>query len=80
MDLDAVLARKPQLALVDEHAHTNAPGSRHPKRWQDIEELLNAGIDVYTTLNIQHLESFRDIIAQITGVIQRETIPDRVLD
>jgi two-component system sensor histidine kinase KdpD len=63
MDLDAVLARKPQLALVDEHAHTNAPGSRHPKRWQDIEELLNAGIDVYTTLNIQHLESFRDIIA-----------------
>ena len=80
MDLDAVLARKPQLALVDEHAHTNAPESRHPKRWQDIDELLNAGIDVYTTLNIQHLESFRDIIAQITGVIQRETIPDRVLD
>lgn len=80
MDLDAVLARKPQLALVDEQAHTNAPGSRHPKRWQDIEELLNAGIDVYTTLNIQHLESFRDIIAQITGVIQHETIPDRVLD
>jgi two-component system sensor histidine kinase KdpD len=80
MDLDAVLARRPQLALVDEHAHTNAPESRHPKRWQDIDELLNAGIDVYTTLNIQHLESFRDIIAQITGVIQRETIPDRVLD
>jgi two-component system sensor histidine kinase KdpD len=80
MDLDAVLARKPQLALVDEHAHTNAPGSRHPKRWQDIEELLNGGIDVYTTLNIQHLESFRDIIAQTTGVIVRETIPDRVLD
>jgi two-component system sensor histidine kinase KdpD len=80
MDLDAILDRKPQLALVDEHAHTNAPESRHPKRWQDIDELLNAGIDVYTTLNIQHLESFRDIIAQITGVIQRETIPDRVLD
>jgi two-component system, OmpR family, sensor histidine kinase KdpD len=80
MDLDALLARKPQLALVDEHAHTNAPGSRHAKRWQDIEELLNAGIDVYTTLNIQHLESFRDIIGQITGVIQRETVPDRVLD
>ena len=80
MDLDAVLARKPQLALVDEHAHTNTPGSRHVKRWQDIEELLNAGIDVYTTLNIQHLESFRDIIGQITGVVQRETVPDRVLD
>ncbi|HXZ38863.1 MAG TPA: sensor histidine kinase KdpD [Thermodesulfobacteriota bacterium] len=80
MDLDGVLARKPQLALVDELAHSNAPGSRHPKRWQDIEELLKAGIDVYTTLNIQHLESFRDIIAQITEVVQRETIPDRVLD
>jgi two-component system sensor histidine kinase KdpD len=80
MDLDAVLARKPQLALVDEHAHSNVPESRHPKRWLDIEELLNAGIDVYTTLNIQHLESFRDVIAQITGVTQRETIPDRVLD
>lgn len=80
MDLDAVLARKPHLALVDEHAHTNAPGSRHPKRWQDIEELLKAGIDIYTTLNIQHLESFRDIIAQVTGVIQQETVPDRALD
>jgi two-component system sensor histidine kinase KdpD len=80
MDLDGVLARKPQLALVDEHAHTNAPGSRHPKRWQDIEELIHAGIDVYTTLNIQHLESFRDVIAQTTGVMVRETIPDRVLD
>jgi two-component system sensor histidine kinase KdpD len=80
MDLDGVLARKPQLALVDELAHTNTPGSRHPKRWGDIEEILNAGIDVYTTLNIQHLDSFREIIAQITGVIQRETVPDRVLD
>ncbi len=80
MDVDAVLTRRPQLALVDEHAHTNAPDSRHPKRWQDIEEILNAGIDVYTTLNIQHLESFRDIIAQTTGVMVRETIPDRVVD
>jgi two-component system, OmpR family, sensor histidine kinase KdpD len=80
MDLDAVLERKPQLALVDEHAHTNAPGSRHAKRWQDVEELINAGIDVYTTLNIQHLESFRDIVAQITGVAQKETLPDRVID
>jgi two-component system sensor histidine kinase KdpD len=80
MDLDALLARKAQLALVDELAHTNAPGSRHPKRWQDIEEILNAGIDVYTTLNTQHLESFREIIAQITGVTQRETIPDQVMD
>jgi two-component system sensor histidine kinase KdpD len=80
MDLDAVLARKPRMALVDELAHTNVPGSRHPKRWQDVEELLNAGIDVYTTLNIQHLESFRDLIGQVTRVIQKETIPDRVLD
>jgi two-component system sensor histidine kinase KdpD len=80
MDLDAVLARRPQLALVDEHAHTNVPGSRHPKRWQDIDELLNADIDIYTTLNIQHLESFRDIVAQVTGVVVRETVPDRVLD
>lgn len=80
MDLDAVLARKPQLALVDELAHTNAPGSRHAKRWQDVEELLNAGIDVYTTLNIQHLESFRDIVAQTTGITIRETLPDRLLD
>lgn len=80
MDLDAVLARHPQLALVDEFAHTNAPGSRHPKRYLDIEELLGAGIDVYTTLNIQHLESLNDVVAQITGVIVRETVPDRVLD
>jgi two-component system sensor histidine kinase KdpD len=80
MDVDAVLARRPQLALVDEFAHTNAPGSRHPKRHQDVEELLAAGIDIYTTLNIQHLESLNDIVAQITGVTVRETIPDRVLD
>ena len=80
MDVDALLARRPQLALVDELAHTNAPGSRHPKRYQDIEELLAAGIDVYTTINVQHLESLNDVVAQITGVIVRETIPDRILD
>jgi two-component system, OmpR family, sensor histidine kinase KdpD len=80
MDVDAVLARKPQLALVDELAHTNAPGSRHAKRYQDMEELLAAGIDVYTTLNIQHLESLRDVVAQITGVTVHETVPDTVLD
>lgn len=80
MDVDAVLARKPQLALVDELAHTNAPGARHAKRYQDVEELLAAGIDVYTTLNIQHLESLRDVVAQITGITVRETVPDTVLD
>lgn len=80
MDVDAVLARRPQLALVDELAHTNAPGSRHPKRYQDVKELLAAGIDVYTTLNVQHLESLNDVVAQITGVVVRETIPDRVVD
>lgn len=80
MDVDAVLARRPQLVLVDELAHTNAPGSRHLKRYQDVEELLAAGIDVYTTLNIQHLESLNDIIVQITGVTVRETIPDSVLE
>jgi two-component system sensor histidine kinase KdpD len=80
MDLDAVLARKPRLALVDELAHTNAPGSRHPKRYQDVEELLKAGIDVYTTLNIQHLESVRNTVAQITTVWVRETVPDSILD
>ena len=62
---------------MDELAHTNAPGSRHPKRWQDVEELLEAGIDVYTTLNVQHIESLNDVVAQITGVIVRETVPDR---
>jgi two-component system sensor histidine kinase KdpD len=80
MDVDAVLARHPRLALVDELAHTNAPGSRHPKRHQDVEELLAAGIDVYTTLNIQHLESLNDVVAQITGALVRETIPDSVID
>ncbi|NCT68185.1 MAG: sensor histidine kinase KdpD [Rhodanobacteraceae bacterium] len=77
-DLDATLARRPQLALVDELAHSNHPGARHPKRWQDVDELLDAGIDVYTTLNVQHLESLHDIVAQITGVDVRETLPDRV--
>lgn len=80
MDLDAVLAARPQLVLVDELAHTNAPGSRHPKRYQDVEELLAAGIDVYTTLNVQHIESLNDVVAQITGVVVKETIPDRVID
>lgn len=80
MDVDGVVARRPQLVLVDEFAHTNAPGSRHAKRYQDVQEILAAGIDVYTTLNIQHLESLNDIVAQVTGVIVRETIPDRVID
>lgn len=80
MDLDTVLARKPQLVLVDELAHTNVPGSRHAKRYQDVEELLSAGIDVYTTVNIQHLESLNDVVAQITGVTVRETVPDRIMD
>lgn len=79
MDLDAVLARKPQAALVDELAHTNAPGSRNAKRWQDIEELRDAGIDVLSTINIQHLESLNDVVQQITGVVQRETVPDDVV-
>src|SRR3954463_3212796 len=80
MDLDAVLARKPQLVLVDELAHTNAPGSRHPKRYLDVEELLNAGIDVDTTMNIQHVESLNDVVAQITRIRVRETVPDGILD
>jgi two-component system sensor histidine kinase KdpD len=77
-DLDAALARRPQLMLVDELAHSNHPGARHPKRWMDIDELLGAGIDVYTTVNVQHLESLNDVVAQITGVAVRETVPDRV--
>ena len=80
LDVDAALARRPQLVLVDEIAHTNAPGSRHLKRWQDVEELLDAGIDVFTTLNVQHLESLNDVVAQITGVVVRETVPDAVFD
>ncbi len=80
MDLDAVLARRPQLVLVDELAHTNAPGSRHPKRYLDVEELLAAGIDVYTTLNIQHVESLNDVVAGITRIRVRETVPDSIID
>jgi len=79
-DLDAALARRPSLLLVDEYAHTNVPGSRHPKRWQDIDELLSAGIDVWTTLNIQHLESLNDVVQKITKVRVRETVPDTVFD
>lgn len=79
MDVDAVLARRPRLALVDELAHTNVPGSRHAKRWQDVEELLDAGIDVITTVNVQHLESVNDVVEKITGVPQRETVPDSVV-
>jgi len=80
LDLDGLLARRPEIALVDELAHANAAGMRHPKRYQDVEELLAAGIDVYATLNVQHLESLNDVVAQITGTRQRETVPDRVLD
>src|ERR1700726_153691 len=76
MDIDTVLARKPQIALVDELAHTNVPGSRHEKRWQDVEAILDAGIDVISTLNIQHLESVNDVVEKITGIKQNETIPD----
>jgi two-component system sensor histidine kinase KdpD len=79
-DLDLALSRRPTLILVDELAHTNAPGSRHAKRWQDVAELLGAGIHVYTTLNVQHLESLNDVVAQITGVVVRETLPDSVLE
>ena len=79
-DLDAALARRPAVILVDELAHTNAPGSRHAKRWQDVLELLDAGITVYTTMNVQHVESLNDIVAKITGVIVRETVPDSVLE
>ena len=80
MDIDAILVRRPKLVLVDELAHTNAPGSRHPKRYQDVLELLDAGIDVYSTLNVQHLESRNDLVQQFTGVAVRETVPDSVLD
>lgn len=80
MDLDAVIDRHPQIVLVDELAHTNSPGSRHPKRYQDVEEILAAGIDVYSTVNIQHLESLSDVIQQITGVVVREKLPDRLID
>ena len=80
MDLDALIARRPKIALVDELAHTNAPGSRHPKRYLDVEELLSHGIDVYTAVNIQHIESLNDVVAQITHVRVRETVPDSVFD
>jgi two-component system sensor histidine kinase KdpD len=79
MDTAAVVARRPQVALVDEYAHTNAPGSAHGKRWQDVDALLDAGIDVLTTVNVQHIESLNDVVRTITGVPQRETVPDRVL-
>src|SRR5438552_11732449 len=80
MDIDALIARRPQLALVDELAHSNAPGSRHPKRYLDVEELLSRGINVYTTVNIQHIESLNDVVAQITHVRVRETVPDSIFD
>ncbi|RYI20244.1 MAG: sensor histidine kinase KdpD, partial [Acetobacteraceae bacterium] len=80
MDIDALLARRPNLALIDELAHTNAEGSRHEKRWQDVEEVLAAGIDVYSTLNIQHIETLNETVARITGVRVRETVPDSVMD
>src|SRR5215475_12345352 len=79
MDVDAVLARRPEVVLVDELAHTNVPGSRNAKRWQDIQALLDAGITVLSTVNIQHLESINDVVRQITGVPQRETVPDEVV-
>jgi two-component system sensor histidine kinase KdpD len=77
-DIDAALKRRPDLLLVDEYAHSNAPGSRHPKRWQDVAELVAAGINVWTTVNIQHLESLVEVVWKITGVRQRETVPDAV--
>jgi len=79
-DLDATLVRRPDIVLVDELAHTNAPGSRHTKRWQDVEELLEARIHVYTTVNVQHIESLNDVVAQITGIVVRETVPDRIVE
>src|SRR6478752_3424459 len=79
MDIDAVLARRPAVALVDELAHTNVPGSRHEKRWRDVEDLLDAGIDVISTVNIQHLESMNDVVEAITGIEQHETVPDDVV-
>src|ERR1700724_883705 len=80
MDLDEILKRRPQLVLVDELAHTNAPGSRHPKRYLDVEEIIAAGIDVFATLNIQHVESLNDVVARITRIRVRETVPDSILD
>ena len=79
LDLDAILKCKPQVVLVDELAHSNVPGSRHPKRWQDVIELLNHDIDVYTTLNVQHIESLKDLIEKIAGISIRETVPDLII-
>src|SRR5690349_22721816 len=79
LDVPAVLARSPQVVLVDELAHTNTPGSKNPKRWQDVEELLDAGITVISTVNVQHLESLNDVVAQITGIEQQEKVPDEVV-
>ena len=79
-DLDAALARRPDLILVDELAHTNVPGSRHAKRWQDVEELLAAGIDAYSTLDVQHLENLNDVVGGITGIVVHETVPDTFFD
>jgi two-component system sensor histidine kinase KdpD len=76
MDVDAIIARRPQRVLVDELAHTNVPGGRNEKRWQDIDEILDAGINVISTVNIQHLESLNDVVENITGITQRETVPD----
>jgi two-component system sensor histidine kinase KdpD len=80
MDLDAVLQRRPEIALVDELAHTNVPGLRHEKRWQDVEDLRAAGIDVITTVNVQHVESVKDLVEKVTGIVVRETVPDKELD
>ncbi len=80
MDTDAILDRSPQLVLIDELAHTNIPGSPREKRYQDVEVILESGIDVYSTVNIQHIESLNDIVARITGIVVRERIPDRLLD
>ncbi|GAA2769989.1 hypothetical protein GCM10020219_042690 [Nonomuraea dietziae] len=79
LDVDAVIARAPKIVLIDELAHTNVPGSRNVKRWQDIEQILDAGINVISTVNVQHLESLNDVVQQITGVPQRETVPDEVV-
>ena len=79
LDVDAVLQRHPQVVLVDELAHTNTPGSKNPKRWQDVEELLAAGITVISTVNVQHLESLNDVVTQITGIEQQEKVPDEIV-
>src|SRR4051794_5371321 len=79
LDVDAVLARRPEVVVVDELARSNAPGSRNAERWQDVDELLDAGINVLTTVNVQHLESLTDVVEQITGVTQQETVPDEVV-